>query len=206
MTRGPYAACFAASAVSSAAAAAIDAALASGDTASFSARTNVTCDAHQPEHGTQMRLLRIHRGRRAGAVETAARLDDDRTFAMQQPLRPLGGIFESHLGAGDVVEPRLQCRGDAEIVHRRPDDDQVGGLELGGGGIGEVGGRRGSAVAAAEQPAQRRRRQVRHRLAADVAQRHLRARQLGEEAVDELARNRCRPGSAALDGENVGHA
>ena len=104
-------------------------------------------DADEAEQRAKMGLLRVHRLRRSLAVETAPAQDDDGALALQQALRAGLAVAERHAGPQHVVEPGLQGRGDAEIVHGRADDDRVGGLEFGdelvreclGRGLGGIG-------------------------------------------------------------------
>ena len=69
------------------------------------------------------------------------------------PSGPFGGVAEGLAGDRDAVDPRLQLAREREIVHRRADDDGVGGEEfvehvfVGEGGESEVRNRVGGEVA-----------------------------------------------------------
>jgi hypothetical protein len=51
-------------------------------------------------------------------------------LAAGQALGTLLGVREGAAGLRDAVDPGLQLRRDREVVHRRADDDDVGGEEL----------------------------------------------------------------------------
>jgi hypothetical protein len=46
------------------------------------------------------------------------------------PAKPIGPIAEGFPGDGDAVDPCLELAGDAKVVHRRADDEDVGAEEL----------------------------------------------------------------------------
>ncbi len=52
-----------------------------------------------------------------------------------RPTAPLSGVFEGLARNGEPVDPGLELARDAEIAHGRADDDEVGGEELGEGGL-----------------------------------------------------------------------
>ena len=114
-------------------------------------------------------------------------------------------------GPQHVVEPGLQGRGHAEIVHGRPDDEGIGGLEFGdqlvrqgsGGGLGRVAGlasaqRRGGVDG-----------QVRNGIAAEIPgddpQGGIMGAQAGDGFRDELAGHGGFAEGAAGDHESCGH-
>lgn len=67
-------------------------------------------------------------------------------FPLQQADQPLLGVLKGDAGLGHVVQPGLERRWHGEVVHRRADDHDIGGLQLCQGltgflrGIGQVRG------------------------------------------------------------------
>jgi hypothetical protein len=51
-------------------------------------------------------------------------------LAAGEPLRSVLGVAEGLPGDRKAVDPRLELRGHAEVVHRRPDHPDVGDKEL----------------------------------------------------------------------------
>ena len=82
------------------------------------------------EDGAQVALVVLARPHRSDRVDAAARQDQDRAPPAEQALGAVLGVAEGAAGADDVVDPRLERRGDAEIDHGGGDDDRVGGEEL----------------------------------------------------------------------------
>ncbi len=165
--------------------------------------------AHEAEEVAEVGLLEVVGGRRAVAVEAAAAFEDDDALGRKQALRALVGVAEGLAGAQDVIEPRAQGGGDAEVVHRRTDDDGVGGAELGDQGVGEGAGRLfglggGHATDAGDGVLG----QVGNRVAVEVAVDDLGGTVRGEGLdglADEGARDRSLAGGGAVEDENVAH-
>src|SRR5882757_9894447 len=88
-------------------------------------------DAHEAQQISKMRLLGIQHLCRPLAVETTTGLDDDGSFAFEQPHGAAFAVLKGDPCAQHVVEPSLQSRGDTEIVHKRADDEGVGSLKFG---------------------------------------------------------------------------
>ena len=158
-----------------------------------------------------MRLLAVERGERALAVEAGAALDDDRALALEQTLGARLGVAEGDPGAKHMVEPGLERRGDAEIVHRRSDHHDVGDRQLGDEPVGQS--ERGAGGVGVGGPAADRgdglRPEVRDGLGADVAADDVdpvaAGCELRDEGTGELARHRLVAGRGAVDHENPGH-
>ena len=96
---------------------------------------------HEAEEVAKVGLLEVGSRGSALAVEAAAALDDDDALAGEKALGTLFGVAEGLAGAEDVVEPGAQRRRDAEVVHRRADDEDVGGAEFGDQRVGKGAGR-----------------------------------------------------------------
>ena len=79
----------------------------------------------------------FERFRRTGAVETATCNDDDRPLALEQTFGTGLAVAEGAPGPQHMVEPGFKRRRNAEIVHRRADDDRVGLLHFGDQSIGQ---------------------------------------------------------------------
>jgi len=85
----------------------------------------------KPKDAAQIAFNMLEGGRRhARAIKTAARNRDDHALVARQPFGAGGGIAEGLAGDRDAVDPGLELAGDAEIVHGRADDDDVGGQEF----------------------------------------------------------------------------
>ncbi len=201
----------AASERSSSTASAIEAAAWSGPKASFSTRTKVdVVEAEEAEQGAQVRLLAVHRGGGAGAVETGPALDHDRLLALEQALGAGFRVAEGDPGAGDVVEPGLERRGHSEIVHRSADDDDVRRLQLRDQSVGEgdrVAGGVGLGLGAADRGGGlggEVRDGVRADVAADDPDRAAAAQGRLQLAGQAAGHGRF-AGRGAVDDENVGH-
>src|SRR5260221_13938500 len=74
-------------------------------------------------------------GRRAGAVETAARDRDDDAFIAGQSLDALRAIFERLARPQNAVDPGLELARNGKIIHGRAEHDDVGGQKLGQYGL-----------------------------------------------------------------------
>ncbi len=157
-----------------------------------------------------MRLLAVEHARRTFAVEARPRLDHERTLAFHQPLRTLRRVAERDAGTQDVIEPGLERRRDTEIVHRRTDHDDVGGVDLADQSIGKckrvaLGVRRCRAA----DGANRLGRQMRQRLGANVANvdlgRGISILQAIGEHPGELERDGRFAGGGTVDDEGPGH-
>src|SRR5437763_16398550 len=66
----------------------------------------------------------------AGFVKAAARDGDDYPFVAGQAFGAVRRIAEGVAGHRDAVDPRLELRRNAEIIHWRADDDGFGREEL----------------------------------------------------------------------------
>ena len=69
------------------------------------------------------------------AVHAAARRGNDHPLAAGQSFGAAGSITKCLAGNDDAVDPAFKLAGDREVVHGRPDDDDVGGEELVEGGV-----------------------------------------------------------------------
>ncbi|CBJ34892.1 hypothethical protein (plasmid) [Ralstonia solanacearum PSI07] len=84
-------------------------------------------DAEKAEGHLQIGFLMIEGGGgRAFAVDAAARGGDDQLLAAAQSDRAVLPVAERLPGDGDAVDPGLQLRGNAKVVHRCADDHDVG--------------------------------------------------------------------------------
>lgn len=127
--------------------------------------------ADEAERGEQVRFLMIESRHRArAAVHTTARGRQVDLLAGQQSLGTIRAILERAARHGHPVDPPLQLRRDREIIHRRPDDDHVGGEEV--VDIGTAGG---------EILAEQRVRDL-----ATLKDRHVRAGQMHRRIDDEI--------------------
>ncbi|MPN13424.1 hypothetical protein SDC9_160745 [bioreactor metagenome] len=102
-------------------------------------------DADETEEIAHEIGLRIEGG---AGIAAAAGSEDIGFLAGEQALRPVRGIAEGHAGAGDVIDPGFQRRGDAQVVHGQADDQYVGGLQFADQrvGIGNLGSLCGAAL------------------------------------------------------------
>ena len=69
-------------------------------------------------------------GRRAFAVESAARKRDDHALAAGKAFGAGRGVVEGLPGNENAVDPGLELARHREIVHRSADDDRVGSEKL----------------------------------------------------------------------------
>ena len=60
----------------------------------------------------------------------AARGGNDDPLAASEPLRSVLGVTEGLPGDRKAVDPRLELRRNAEVVHGRPDHQGIGNQEL----------------------------------------------------------------------------
>jgi len=84
--------------------------------------------AEEAEHGLQVRRLRVGG---SATIAAAAGEGDEDLLALEQALGAVLGVAEGDAGAGDSVDPVLELRGDAEVVHRHANDDDVSRLHFG---------------------------------------------------------------------------
>ena len=83
--------------------------------------------AEEREHGLEVRHLRV--GRRV-AVLAAARERDVDLLALEQSLRATRRVAERHLRPRDRVDPVLELRRHAEVVHRHAQHHHICGPDL----------------------------------------------------------------------------
>src|SRR5438105_15192144 len=81
-------------------------------------------DAEEGEHRLQIGLDMFEAV--AGLVKSAARNGDDHPLAAGEAFGAVRRIVEGLAGHRDAVDPRLELRRNAEIIHWRADDDGVG--------------------------------------------------------------------------------
>ena len=85
----------------------------------------------ETEDGAQIGLLVIHGVSRTGLrIITAARRQHVNLLAGQQSLGAIFRVFEGAADAGDMIDPSLQARWQAEVMHGRTDDDDIGGFQF----------------------------------------------------------------------------
>src|SRR5690606_1531201 len=127
------------------------------------------------------------------AIDAPAAHRDDRTLALEQALRTAFGIAEGDPCAQHVVEPGLQGRAYAEIVHRRADDDRVRLRQLRDEGVRQFTQSRLVGIGRRAKCGHRVRYKVRDRVRVEIAANDLRVRrlraQLYEHVFDELVRD-----------------
>ncbi len=87
-------------------------------------------DAEESEHRAQVAALVLEGLERPARVDPAAGLHENDLLTREETLGTLLGVAEGTAGARDVIDPRLQRRGNAEIVHGRCDYDDVRGEKL----------------------------------------------------------------------------
>ena len=80
-------------------------------------------DAEEAEQEAQVRLAEFRAG--TGRVHAAARDRHDDLLAARQSLRTLRGVAEGAVLDGDPIDPGLQLRGQAEVIKRCADDDDI---------------------------------------------------------------------------------
>ena len=95
--------------------------------------------ANEAEHAPEIGLVEIHALARALAVDAAARRHDEHLLAAQQALGSVRAVAKGASRPDDVIDPGLKSRGHGEIVHRRPDHDDISRLQLLDQAIGERG-------------------------------------------------------------------
>src|SRR5579871_5001344 len=88
--------------------------------------------AEEAEEVADVRRLGVVRlaGASYIAIYAAARGEHIDFLAGQEADRAVRGVAEGHAGARDVVEVGLEHRGQAEVVHRQAEHDDVGAPEL----------------------------------------------------------------------------
>ena len=92
------------------------------DVDAFGANEDHVGDTEEAEHTAQVCFLVVEeRERCLRTGEAAARGGNDDPLAASEPLRSVLGVAESLPGDRKAVDPRLELRGNAEVVHRRPD-------------------------------------------------------------------------------------
>ncbi len=120
----------------------------------------------------------------------------------QRPFDAVGAVIEGAARHGERINPGLELARNAEIVHRRTDDDDLGGEEVVERGVGR--GDRGLEVDAGRAGAglgdQQRLRLVRHGLGGEVAVDDAQIRALALEMGDYVG------GELAADGFGAGNA
>ena len=169
-------------------------------------------DADETERRAQVRFLEIEGLHRSLRIGPSSCQDEHGLLSRHQALRPLFGITERAPRAHDVIDPCLERRGDAEIVHGRRDDDDVRGEEL---RDQRVGKRQRLPIRVAlllgrnSASGSERRADVRQRLPRYVAHDHARFGIAGLEIVDDPARDPVRirlpAARAARNEQNVFH-
>ncbi|MOA21612.1 hypothetical protein D3C78_1421140 [compost metagenome] len=149
---------------------------------------------------------------RAAGVDAAAAGQDDGALAAEQALRAVLGVLEGDAGAQHVVQPGFQGAGDAEVVHRRRQDQHVRCQQFFGQQIGALqrGGLAFAVLIDRLHPAtQQIGVQVRHLLDSQVADGDLVGRMgglpLGEEVAGQLAGNGTFLTGTAFDNQDAGH-
>ena len=95
----------------------------------FGAHEGEVGDADEPKDNLQIRLGMLKR--RVLRIHPAARDGDDHALAMHQAFRTGRAVPEGLAGDDHAIDPGLQLRRDAEVVHRRANDDDIGRQEIG---------------------------------------------------------------------------
>src|SRR6266851_341213 len=96
------------------------------------------CNANKAKDRSQVWLNEVHcAGWCAQLIDTAARHQNGRLFALQQPLNAALTVRERLSVASYLVDPELQDRWDAEVVHRHANDVFVSLLQLADQLVGE---------------------------------------------------------------------
>ncbi|CDX24256.1 conserved hypothetical protein [Mesorhizobium sp. ORS 3324] len=94
--------------------------------------------AQEGEHATQIRdgVVHLHRG--ALRIDAAGSEHDINLLAGDETLRAVRAIGEGLARTGDVVDPRLQRRGDVEVDEAGGEDDRVSRKQLFKHGVGHA--------------------------------------------------------------------
>ena len=158
-----------------------------------------------------MRLLGVHRLRGTFAIEAASCLDDDGALALHQSFWSGVSIAEGHACPQYVIEPSLQGGRYSEVVHGRPDDNDIRGAQLSDELVRQCqsGGLRGIHRFRAAQYGSGVHAQMGNRTAAKVAQDDPDVRVFRLQLSDSLAHELIGCGSysecAARENENRRH-
>ena len=76
------------------------------------------------------RLVIVGLERGAGAVESAACGNDDRSFLTAKPHWPSRRVPEGFAGDADQIDPGLELTGNTEVLHRNVYDDDISSEKL----------------------------------------------------------------------------